>query len=214
MGTRLRWYQVVYRLAYGLGLTIWQRPKPPPELVALTEGPTPLPPGRALDLGCGRGLDTVYLASHGWEVTGVDMVPKALMIARRHATAAGVTPRFLHGDVTRLGDLGVGVGYTLVLDFGCFHTLPDDRRDAYVTSVTRVAASDATLLLYGFTRPPKAAPMHAGVHTDEIRRRFGPAGWQLLRAERASADSVGISVPRADERFELWSYELQRATTA
>lgn len=213
MGTRLRWYQVVYRLAYRLGLTIWQRPKPPAELVALTEGPTPLAPGRALDLGCGTGVDTVYLASHGWEVTGVDMVPKALTTARRHATAAGVSPRFLQGDVTRLRDVGVGAGYTLVLDFGCFHTLPDDQRDAYVTSVTEVAASDAMLLLYGFTQPPKAAPMHAGVRTEEIQRRFGAAGWRLLRAERTPAGSVGISVPRADERFELCSYRLQRTTT-
>ncbi|HYB34510.1 MAG TPA: class I SAM-dependent methyltransferase [Mycobacterium sp.] len=85
--------------------------------------------------------------------------PKALTAARPKATAAGVTPRFVEGDVTRLHDLGVGDGYTLLLDFGCFHTLPEDRRPAYVTSV-RVAAPGATLLLCGFKRPPKAAPCY------------------------------------------------------
>jgi hypothetical protein len=59
-----------------------------------------------------------------------------LAIARRYATAAGVAPRLIHGDVTRLADLGVGDGYTLLLDFGCFHTLPDDQRPAYVTAVS------------------------------------------------------------------------------
>ncbi|MGB9302869.1 MAG: class I SAM-dependent methyltransferase, partial [Mycobacterium sp.] len=78
----LRWYQVVYRLIYRLGLIIWRRDTPPAELVALVEGPTALPAGRALDLGCGTGTDTIYLATHGWDVTGVDMVPKALDIAR------------------------------------------------------------------------------------------------------------------------------------
>lgn len=120
----LRWYQPVYRLFYRLGLIIWRRARPPAELVALVEGPSALPIGRALDLGCGTGTDTIYLAARGWDVTGVDMVPKALAIARRSATAAGVSPLFLQGDVTRLDELGVGDGYTLLLDFGCFHTLP------------------------------------------------------------------------------------------
>ncbi|MGB9307685.1 MAG: class I SAM-dependent methyltransferase, partial [Mycobacterium sp.] len=78
----LRWYQVVYRLIYRLGLIIWRRDTPPTELVALVEGLAALPAGRALDLGCGTGTDTIYLATHGWDVTGVDMVPKALDIAR------------------------------------------------------------------------------------------------------------------------------------
>lgn len=154
----LRWYQVVYRVLYRVGLVFWQRNAPPDDLVALIEGPSALPAGRALELGCGTGIDSVYLATRGWDVTAVDMVPKALAAARRGASTAGVTPRFIEGDVTRLPDLGVGDGYDLVLDFGCFHTLPEDRRPAYVAGVSGAAARGATLLLYGFKRPPKAAP--------------------------------------------------------
>jgi methylase of polypeptide subunit release factors len=47
------------------------------------------PTARALDLGCGTG--TIYLATHGWDVTGVDMTPRALAIARHDATAASVS---------------------------------------------------------------------------------------------------------------------------
>ena len=209
-GDGVRWYQVVYRLVYRLGLTVWQRPAPPADLVALIEGPAGLSPGRALDLGCGTGTDTVYLATRGWDVTAVDMVPKALAIARRNAMTAGISPRFVEGDVTRLHELGVGEGYTLLVDFGCFHTLPEDERPAYVTSVSRAAAPGATLLLYGFTRPPKAAPMHASLSTDEVRQRFGPAGWGVVSAEPASAEALGIGVRRADDRFELWCYRLRR----
>ena len=136
----LHWYQAVYWLLYRVGVIIWQRPAPPAELVSLVEGPSPLPVGRALDLGCGTGTDTVYLATHGWQVTAVDMVPKALAEARRRATAAGVAVRFVHGDVTRLTEFGVGDGYTLLMDFGCFHTLPDDQRSAYVSGVSHAAA--------------------------------------------------------------------------
>jgi SAM-dependent methyltransferase len=208
----LRWYQVVYRLLYRVGLVFWRRRTPPPDLIALTEGPKALPPGRALDLGCGTGTDTIYLASHGWDVTAIDATPKALAIARANATGTGVTPRFLHGDVTRLSELGIGSGFTLLLDFGCFHTLPDDLRPAYVQSVSDVAAPGATLLLYGFRRPPRAAPLHAGVTVDEIRHRFTSSGWELVDAGRASVETA--AVPRADERFELWCYSLRRTDAA
>jgi len=210
-GNGLRWYRVVYRLAYRLHLTVWQRTSPPADLVTLVEGPSPLPPGRALDIGCGTGTDTIYLSTHGWDVTAIDMVPKALAAARRKAAAAGVTPRFIEGDVTHLQDLGVGDGYTLLLDFGCFHTLPVDQRPGYVSNVAHPAAAGATLLLYGFTRPPKAAPMHAGITTEEVQQRFDP-DWKLISAARASAEALGIGVRRADDRFELWRYQLQRTT--
>ncbi len=206
----LRWYQLVYRLIYQVGLIVWRRATPPAELVALVEGPSALAVGRALDLGCGTGTDTIYLARHGWDVTGVDMVPKALAIARHSATAAGVTPRFVLGDVTRLDELRLGGGYTLLLDFGCFHTLPDDRRPDYVTGVSNAAAPGATLLLYGFRQPPKAAPMHAGMTVDEVRQRFSAAGWELVNAERSHVKPM--MAPRADDLFELWYCQLRHTS--
>lgn len=211
--SRLRWYRIVYRLAYRLGLIVWRRRMPPADLVALIEGPPPLTPGRALDLGTGTGTDTIYLATHGWEVTAVDMVPKALAIARRNATAAGVTPRFLAGDVTRLHDLDIADSYTLILDFGCFHTLPDDQRPAYITGVSQAAAPGATLLLYGFKRPPKAAPMHAGLTVDEVQQRFGRAGWRLVDAGRIPPEMISARARRTSDSFELWRYQLHRPTT-
>lgn len=203
-----RWFGVVYRTAYRLGLTVWQRDVPPSDLIDLIEGPSALQPGRALDLGCGTGTDSIYLASHGWEVTGVDMVPKALATASRRAAVAGVSPRFLEGDVTRLQEFGIGGDYTLLLDFGCFHTLPRGRRDAYAESTTGAAAPGATLLLYGFTRPPRLAPMHAGVSTDEVRDRFGSRGWDLLSAQPMSAELAAVGQPQGDW-FEAWRYRLR-----
>ena len=37
-----------------------------------------LPPGRSLDLGCGHGAETLWLAAHGWYVTAVDFSASAL----------------------------------------------------------------------------------------------------------------------------------------
>lgn len=206
--SQVRWYQLVYRFLYSTRLIIWQRPHPPSDLVELVEGPTALRAGRALDLGCGTGTDSVYLAGHGWQVTGVDLVPRALAIAERRAKTAGVAARFVAGDVTHLPALGIGEGYQLIVDFGCFHTLPEDQRPAYVAGVTRIAGTDATLLLYGFHHPPKAAPMHAGISTEEVRQRFEVAGWKLDHADQVTANDLGIGVPRPDKMFELWRFQL------
>jgi SAM-dependent methyltransferase len=204
-----RWYGFVYRTAYLLGLTVWERRMPPPALVQLVEGGTA--PGRALDLGCGTGTDSIYLTEHGWEVTGVDMVPKALAMARLKAAAADVHPHFVEGDVTRLQDFGIDGGYNLLFDFGCFHTLPADRRDAYVESVSAAAAPGATLLLFGFRRPPRLAPVQAGLTAEEVRQRFTERGWEIITAEPVGADeieAVGRRVNTAS--FEAWRYRLRR----
>ncbi|WP_431782482.1 class I SAM-dependent methyltransferase [Streptomyces chumphonensis] len=60
---------------------------PNPLLVREVAG---LEPGRALDLGCGEGADAVWLAAHGWRVTGVDISTTALDRAAAHAEAEGV----------------------------------------------------------------------------------------------------------------------------
>jgi SAM-dependent methyltransferase len=210
--SNFRWYGFVYRTVYLLGLRIWEREDPAAELVALIEGPDAPPLGRALDIGCGTGTDSVYLATRGWEVTGVDMVPRALAAARRRAVAAGVSPRYVEGDATRLPELGLDGDFALLLDFGCFHTLPLDQREPYVESVSAVAAPEATLLLYGFARPPRLAPMYAGLTPDEVRERFGRRGWQVVSAERVSANAIEVSGRRVDEQFELLCCRLRHPT--
>lgn len=52
-----------------------------------------LPPGRALDLGCGEGADAVWLAEHGWDVVAVDISETALGRAAEAARARGVADR-------------------------------------------------------------------------------------------------------------------------
>jgi SAM-dependent methyltransferase len=205
-----RWYARVYRTLYRLGWRVWERSVPPTDLVALVEGAAALGPGHALDLGCGSGTDSIYLARHGWDVTGVDMVPEALTLARTRAAAAGLTPRFVQGDVTRLVELGVIGPFELVLDFGCLHTLPPDERAAYVRSVSAVTSPGATFLLYGFARPPFLAPMRAGLTLDEVIELFGASGWEVVRAELTDRDAIQVAHTRVDRSFELWCYQLVR----
>ena len=186
--------KLLYTFAYLAGLKPWDSGIPPPELRAVVEGPEALAPGRALDLGCGTGTNAIYLAQHGWRVTAVDFVPGALRAARRKATAAGVSPRFLQGDVSRLSELGVGDGFGLVFDLGCFHGLPEDRRDHYAAGVTQAATPGATFLLFGFAL--HQFKLLRGTKRAELEHRF--SGWELLEAERGT------------DRLETYWYRLRR----
>ncbi|MDT5069306.1 MAG: hypothetical protein QOK02_5461, partial [Mycobacterium sp.] len=61
-----------------------------------------IPPGRALDLGCGEGGDAVWLAERGWRVVAVDVSETALARAGAEARARGVQDRidFQHHDLS------------------------------------------------------------------------------------------------------------------
>jgi SAM-dependent methyltransferase len=59
-----------------------------PNGVLVTEV-TGLPPGQALDVGCGEGADALWLARRGWQVTAVDISQTAL---QRAAAAAADVP--------------------------------------------------------------------------------------------------------------------------
>jgi 2-polyprenyl-3-methyl-5-hydroxy-6-metoxy-1,4-benzoquinol methylase len=63
---------------------------PNPQLVAEA---SELTPGTALDVGCGEGGDVIWLARHGWTVTGADFSAAGLARAARHAEQAGVADR-------------------------------------------------------------------------------------------------------------------------
>jgi SAM-dependent methyltransferase len=160
------WRRLFFRVAYLIGPRPWDSGVPPPELVEWIEGPRALPPGRALDIGCGTGTNCAYMLAHKWEVTGVDFVPRAVRAAKQKAPGA----RLLVGDVTKLAELGVSGPFELMMDLGCFHSIPELRRDAYVDEVARVAAPGATFLLFAFG---ERGPGGIMAPESEIRRRFG-----------------------------------------
>jgi len=172
--------QTLFRIFYRIGFTPWDGHALAQGLRDLIEGTGDAPaltPGSALDVGCGTGDTSIYLAQHGWTVTGVDFVAKALDKARAKAVDADASVDFVHADVTRLSRAGIGADFSLIVDNGCLHNLSGDDRDAYVREISAVAAPDARLFIVAF--PPGGSIGVPGIVRAEIEHRFTP-GWALL----------------------------------
>jgi len=109
---------------YAAAELIWGAPPNP----VVVEFAASLPPGRALDLGCGEGRHSLWLATRGWEVVGVDFSAVALDKARRIASQAPSRSRdrlrYVVGDVTADS---FGGGYDLILSV-FLHFSPPQRK--------------------------------------------------------------------------------------
>jgi len=79
-------------------------------------------PGRALDLGCGSGVFSVWMAKKGYEVTGLDFIPRAIEMSTERAEAEGVAVNWVNTDLLTWTAPPPGQ-FDVVLDSGCLHSL-------------------------------------------------------------------------------------------
>jgi RNA polymerase sigma-70 factor (ECF subfamily) len=104
-----------------------------------------LPRGTALDIGCGDGTNAVWLASHGWEVTGVDWSSVALAKAQARAEAAGVAVDWIEAD---LMDWSPPAGAFDLVTIAYLHVGPEERGPIY-SAAARAVAPGGRLLVVG-----------------------------------------------------------------
>jgi SAM-dependent methyltransferase len=198
-----------YKFQYLVGLTPWEKMPSLPigeqasALLDREQAERELPFGRALDLGCGTGYWSVQLAQRGWDVTGIDSVPKALRVAQQRARAAGTSIRFVNGSVTDLASAGIETEYRLALDFGCVHGLTPEQVLAAASEVSAVSAADATLLMYAFS-PMRRGPLPRGIDRAEIEHAY--TAWEIADEIAFDLSQAPGFVQKARPRF----YRLRR----
>ncbi len=199
----------LYKVVYQLGAAPWERLAEVPaarQLLAMinSEESGRQPPfGPALDIGCGTGGWSVKLALRGWQVTGIDIVSRALRTARKRASEAGVDVRFIASDVAELQATGIGNGYRLILDIGTVHGIPESNRKAASCGITAVAAPNATLLMYAF-KPERRGPLPRGMSREEIEATY--PGWRVTDEQPFDLTGIPESTRNDDPRW----YRLSR----
>jgi SAM-dependent methyltransferase len=181
----------------------WDTGKPSSELQRVVSQNT-IQPCRALELGCGTGTSSVWLAQQGFEVTGIDVAPLAVERAEARAQAAGVNVRFVVANVLNLP--APHEPYEFLFDRGCYHAVRREAPDRYAPAVARqLAPGGRGLILAGNSREPHD-PGPPVVTEREIRDELGVA-LQILDLHEFRFDEA----PSVHERFLGWSCLIEKS---
>jgi len=160
-------YDQRYRAVYALGARTWREPEVDAHLVRFLRRPA-LRPGDAIELGCGEGIDAIWLASCGWRVTGLDVSPAAIGRARELADEAGVVVDFRVGDVRDLSAFRDGSFDLAASIFGLHMLVREADRLCLLREAWRVLRPGGWLFIDSLarsrTRQSRALP--AGQPTD------------------------------------------------
>jgi len=195
-------FEQVYRgeTELGGGPTLpWDIGRPQPALVAAVEAGGVQ--GDVLDVGSGLGDNSIFLASRGYKVTGVDGSPTALEKARERARRAGVDVDFQEGDATRLE--GLDGRFDTVVDSALYHCLSPEQRFEYVAAIHRATRPGARLHIFCFSdRIPAELPGPYRISQENLRETVGPR-WTIesIEADRYDSSSTIDDFVRQARRF-------------
>jgi cyclopropane fatty-acyl-phospholipid synthase-like methyltransferase len=164
-----------FDLSY-LGTPPWEIGRPQADLKAALDSSGAL--GSVLEIGCGSGEHSLYLASLGARPLGIDSSPRAIALARAKANARGLEATFRVHDALELGSLGRS--FDTIVDCGLFHAFGDADRVHYVRSLNSASHPGTRLFLLCFSdqEPDPMGPRH--VSEAELRETFRH-GWTFVQ---------------------------------
>ncbi len=184
----MNWFNEAYR-----GTPPWDIGRPQREIVRLAVAGEIA--GRILDVGCGTGENSLFLADRGLEVWGVDSAPLAVQKARQKAGQRGLRARFFVHDALELGSLGER--FDTIIDCGLFHTLSDEERALFVESLSRALRRGGSYFMLCFSdkEPENGGPRR--ISKEDLRSTFRQ-GWKVnyIRGAKFEAE-LGDHFPRA-----------------
>lgn len=162
--------------------TPWEINRPDHNLICFVKS-LPVPVGNAIDLGCGTGDNSIWLASQGFQVTGCDLSPIALDQARARADRAKAHCTFSQGDFMQ--ELPPGAPFSFAFDRGCFHTFDDPAvRNCFVARVAEVLEANGQWLSL------------IGNKDEERGDRPGPpqlAAWEVITAVEPYFEIISLT---------------------
>lgn len=160
-------------------------PKELEQLVAETK------PKTSLDLGCGLGMASSFMAEKGVATVGIDFSPVAIDKAKRRISKERYKPIFLVGDVTDLNMLDPT--FDVTYDLGCFQCLQAAAQEKYIEEVYRLLKPGGTHLIWATDSTPSQMQLSPNyiaqkfeskfelTHSKESRRKLKASHWYWLK---------------------------------
>ena len=125
----------VFEMVYANPGAVWTGTNPPEELVKIIESGK-VKPCKVIDIGCGEGFYSIYLASKGFTVTGIDISEKAIKYAKQNSRKQGLDIKFIAMGITDLDRLNES--FDFVLEWALMHHIIPSHRERYVKNVSRI----------------------------------------------------------------------------
>jgi 2-polyprenyl-3-methyl-5-hydroxy-6-metoxy-1,4-benzoquinol methylase len=120
--------------------------------------------GKLLELGCGAGNISIWLAKKGYDVYGIDISPTAIEWAKEKAKEHNINIDFKVGNVLDLQDFSSNL-FDIVLDGHCFHCIIGKDRRKFLLSASRVLKHSGLLLI---------STMCGEVISEKVKEHFDP----------------------------------------
>ena len=130
--------------------------------------------GTVLDLGTGPGTQAVALAGRGFTVTGTDIAPGAISAAQNLAEEEGLKVTLIRDDILDTSLIKDSRLFDVILDRGCFHCLPPERREDYVKTTSALLKYGEYLFLKTFSHLEEMEDAPHRFSPDDITRIFTP----------------------------------------
>lgn len=179
-------FEEIYRARADGGGVPWDIGEPQPALVELVD--MGWCEGQILDIGCGTGELGLALAARGHSVTGVDLAPSAIALARRKAAERGLAADFVAADATELH--GYDGRFDTVLDSGLLHCLQPPAQRRYLEVLSRICRPGGRVAILCFADVPGAHTPDRGRLTDHGLHELFTDGWDIEALE--AADILGL----------------------
>lgn len=178
------------------GTPPWDVGHPQPDFETIIKNGE-IKPGRALDIGCGRGDNAIMLAMNGFDVTGIDLVKDAIADAKAKAIEHHVKVNFVVGDVLKLDQLFNEDEFNIVIDSGLFHVMTDEERPVFVKQVHRVlkVGGKYFMLCFSDKEPEGYGPRR--ISKAEIESTFTPFFEIIYIKDAAFYSRVGAESRKA-----------------
>lgn len=180
--------KMFYELTYRYFRAPWDL-GPRKELVEAVESGR-IKPCKAIDLGCGTASNAIFLAQHGFDVTGTDYSPAAIALCQQRGAAAGVTVNWIEDNLTELQH--VRGPFDFLVDWGVYDDLSQPDRRAYLRNILPLTHAHSRFLIYVHQWQPRwwEKPLH---------RLFG--GMQPMQPGEVEADfSPHFTIEKITER--------------
>jgi SAM-dependent methyltransferase len=189
----------------------WKTEQPQPEIDEAIRSGWFQKDNRVIDIGCGNGEVSRWLAEQDFPVLGIDYSAAAIENCRRLSAGQGKSISF---EVADLCDetLELPTCASLV-DRGCFHRIADNFRPVYAHNIARATVSDGHfLLLCGTFQDPRFVSYRAARSEPELKAHIESIFGDYFTVERA--DPAVINAKKDQEAMPAMAFWMVRKASA